>query len=86
MESAIMEKAKGYETLIMCYHYCHGYCYSRLSMQGWKEEFEILCNLMAVCDRTTEILEGKKNKLWKEQHFCFYSQNDAEHVEMYSIT
>lgn len=61
MKSAIMEEAKGYETLIMCYHYCHGYCYSRLSMQGWKEEFEILCNLMATCDKTAKILEGGGN-------------------------
>jgi len=47
-ETAIMEEAKGYETLIMCYHYCLGYCYSRLSMQGWKEGYLILCNTQAV--------------------------------------
>lgn len=80
MKSAIMEEAKGYETLIMCYHYCHGYCYSRLSMQGWKEEFEILCNLMATCDKTAKILEG--GKMWKQEHFRFYSQNDIACVEI----
>lgn len=57
LETAIMEGAKGYETLIMCYHYCHGYCYSWLSMQGWEEKYEILCNLIAVCDTITKILK-----------------------------
>lgn len=37
-KNAIIQEAKGYETLIMCYHYCHGYCYSWLSMQGWEEK------------------------------------------------
>lgn len=26
-ETAIMEEAEGYETLIMLCHYCHGYSY-----------------------------------------------------------
>lgn len=28
LETAIMKEAEGYETLIMCFRYCHGYFYS----------------------------------------------------------
>lgn len=56
-----MEEAKGYETLIICYHYCHGYCYSWLSMQGRGEEYEILRNSEAACDTITEILKGNNS-------------------------
>ena len=55
LETAIMEEAKGYETLIMCYHYCHGYRYSWLNMQGWKEEYKLLCNPEAACDTMAKI-------------------------------
>lgn len=47
--TAIMEEAKGYETLIMCYHYCHGYCFSLLGMQGQEEQYELLCKLAVSC-------------------------------------
>lgn len=63
LETAIMEEAKGYETLIMCYHYCHGYCCSWLSMQGWKEECKILCNPVGACDTITNVLKVKKKKI-----------------------
>lgn len=35
-KTEIMEETKGYETLIMYYHYCHGYSGSGLSMRGTK--------------------------------------------------
>lgn len=59
METAIMEEAKGYEALIMWYHYCLGYCYSLLSMQGWKEGYEVFSIILALSDRITKILETK---------------------------
>lgn len=80
LETAIMEEAKGYETLIMCYHYCHCYCYSWLGMQGWKEEYKMLCNPVAVCDTITWILKGKKqrHKVSKEQEFWSHSHDDVQ--------
>lgn len=59
METAIMEEAKGYESLIICYHYCLGYFYSRLNMLGWKEGHEILCNTLAVWGQIIEVFETK---------------------------
>lgn len=61
LETAIMEEAKGYKTLIMCYHYCHGYCYSWLSMQGCKEKYDILRNPVTASDTMTKILKGKSS-------------------------
>ena len=83
LETAIMGEAKGYETLIMCYHYCHGYCYSWLSMQG-KEDYKILCNPGATCGTITKILKEttaqSRPNVW---FFLFGSHDDIQYCIAY---